>query len=110
MTTRETVYLGHDNSIDIILTEDDQVQNLSAATQMTVTLGAVTITSDNGAADPIRWNKSGYVAGEVRIFLGHQAVTAGYYEAPLVVYDEVNTEGVVWTVIPIDVKPEVENA
>lgn len=106
----EYAYLGHDNSIDLLLKADGTAYDLTNITQMTLTLGSDTsITSDNGAADPIRWNKSGYDTGEVRLFLGDQSITAGTYRrAYLVVYDNDNPDGIVWGYIRITVKAEVE--
>jgi hypothetical protein len=104
------VFLGHDNSIDLALTQGIAAQDLTAVTQMTITLGGVTITSDNGSADPIRWAKAGYGTGEARLFLGLESIPAGIYPAcPLVVYSANNPEGVVWDFVAIEVKAEVEN-
>lgn len=107
--TTEIVYLGHDNSIDLILKADGTAVDLSSVTQMTVTLGGTTITSAGGDTDPIRWAKSGYDTGEVRLYLGGQTIPAGSYRAVLVVYDSVNLNGIVWGErIPIAVEEEVE--
>lgn len=110
----ELVFLGHDNSIDLILKADGVAVDMTPATLMTITIGGVTITSDNGDADPIRWNKAGYDVGEVRLFLGSEAIIPGHYRATLVVYDTTNTDGVVWEnaglFIPMEVKAEVEAA
>lgn len=105
---KEIVFLGHDNSIDLILKADGTAQNLASVTDMTITVGTVTVSSDNGDADPIRWAKAAYDTGEVRLFLGDQSLTPGSYSAPLVVYDSDNPDGVVWGYIPMTVKAEVE--
>lgn len=105
----ETVYLGHDNSIDLILKADGVAISLAAVTAMTITFGTKKVESDNGDADPIRWNKPGYATGEVRLFLGAEVITPGLYvAAPLIVYDASNDDGVVWTTIGINVVAEVE--
>jgi hypothetical protein len=104
----EFVYLGHDNSIDLILKADGTAVNLSSVTRMTLTLGATLIDSDNGDTDPIRWAKDGYVTGEVRFYLGDQSIAAGNYQAALIVYDAVNDDGIAWGTISITVVPEVE--
>ena len=106
----EIVYLGHDNSIDIILKADGVAVPLDDVTDMSLTFGTTLIESDNGAADPLRWDKEGYDVGEVRIFLGDQTITPGSYKAPLVVYDPTNPEGVVWGLIPITVAVDPEAA
>lgn len=104
----EIVYLGHDNSIDLILKADDAAVDLASVTDMSLTLGTTLIESDNGDSDPIRWAKVGYDTGEIRLFLGGETITAGNYQAPLVVYDPTNVDGVVWGLIPIVVYAEVE--
>lgn len=107
---REFVYLGHENSIDLILKADGIAVNLTSVTRITLTLGATLIDSDNGDTDPIRWAKVGYATGEIRLFLGDQLITADNYQAPLVVYDPTNTDGIVWDLIPITIIAEVEAA
>jgi hypothetical protein len=105
----ETVYLGHDNSINMVLTEGNDAQDLTAATRMTLTLGGVTLESVNATFDPIRWTRAGYQMGEVRLFLGAEVIPPGIYHAPLVVYAATNPEGIVWDYIPLEVKAEVEH-
>ncbi len=104
----EFVYLGHDNSIDVILKSNDVAVDLSSVTRITLTLGAKLIDSDNGDTDPIRWIKPAYITGEVRLFLGAQAIRPGNYQAPLIVYDPTNPNGIYWANIPLSVIAEVE--
>lgn len=55
---------------------------------------------------------SGYDTGEIRIFLGDQALTADARSQSMyvVVYDADNEDGVVWgPAVPVVVKAEVEN-
>jgi hypothetical protein len=104
----EFVYLGHDNSIDVILKSNSVAVDLASVTRITLTLGAKLIDSDNGDEDPIRWIKVGYVTGEVRFFLGAQTIRPGNYRAPVVVYDPTNPNGIYWASIPLTVVAEVE--
>ena len=104
----EFVILGHDNSIDLILKADGAAVALTSVTRMTLTLGAKLIDSDNGDADPIRWIKAGYDTGEFRLFLGAEAIAVGSYQAPLIVYDATNPNGVFWGRIPITVVADPE--
>ena len=108
--TTEIVYLGHDNTIDLLLKSDGTAVSLSAVTAMTITVGEVTVSSDNDAADPITWAKSGYATGEIRLKLGAEILVASNtpYSAYLVVYDAANPEGIVWGYVPIRVRAEVE--
>ena len=105
---KEFVYLGHDNSVDLILKADGVAVDLSSVTDMTLTFGTTLIESDNGDSDPIRWIKAGYATGEIRLFLGDQTITAGNYQAPLIVYDPTNSNGIFWGRIPITVVEELE--
>ena len=106
----ETIYLGHDNSIDRILKADDVAVSLAAVTDMSITIGGVTVNSDNGVADPIRWVKAGYATGEYRLFLGGEAFVAREtpYWASLVVYDAANPDGIVWDVFEVKVVSDME--
>jgi hypothetical protein len=105
----EYVYLGRDNSIDLILKADDVVVNLSSVTAMEIVIGDVVISSDNGDADPIRWAKAGYDTGEVRLYLGgEETIIAGDYtgtsnRASLIVIDAGNPNGIHWSDIPMKV-------
>jgi hypothetical protein len=101
---REVVYLGHDNSIDYLLKENDSAVNLSTSTSMSITLGTVTISSTNGASAAIRWAQVGYSTGEVRLYLGlTTTIAAGDYDAPLIAYGPDYANGLVWGKIGIRV-------
>lgn len=101
MTTAEIVYLGHDNSIDLILRSDGSAVDLTSATRVTLAIGPVCVSSANGADDPIRWAQPGYGTGEIRLTLGGIACAPGSYRATLVVYDLTNTNGIVWGKVPL---------
>ena len=107
----ETVYLGYDNVINIILKNDTTgaptAVDLSGATRMTLELGTDLIDSDNGDTDPIRWGKVGYATGEVRFYLGMLILTAGDYHAPLIIYDPTYPEGLMWGYLPISIVPGI---
>jgi hypothetical protein len=106
----EIVYLGHDNTVDVILKADGVAVDLAPVTSMTLTVGTVLISSDNTAGDPILWVQGGYATGEVHIAIGGESITAGVYLAPLVVYDPTNLDGVVWGTIPLRVLADPEGA
>ncbi|MEO0166753.1 MAG: hypothetical protein ABIL39_11525 [candidate division WOR-3 bacterium] len=106
--TREYIYLGHDNIFSLILYLNNEPADLSGVTKMTITIGDITIASNNSDTDPIRWGKTGYSTGEVRFFLGTQNLSPGEYEAPLVVYDSAYVNGIVWSYVPLTVVAEVE--
>jgi hypothetical protein len=104
----EIVWLGHDNSVNRVLKSEGIAVALTSVTRMTLSFGSVLVDSDNGDADPIRWIKSDYAVGEIRMFLGGQTIAAGSYQSPLVVYDATNVNGVVWGMIPIMVMADPE--
>jgi len=108
MSKKEFVYLGHDNSIDLILLSNGVAQDLSGVTKMTITVGGILISSTNQATDPILWIKAGYSTGEIRLFLGKQSILPGNYEAPLIVFDANDPDGIVWDEIAIQVVADVQ--
>ena len=107
----DVVYLGHNNTIPLLLTEEEDARPLAAVSRMTLTLGGVTIESDNGNLDPIQWCKLGMKVGEIRLTLGMQTglkARANSYDAVVVIYDPSNPQGFVWGSTKIFVKSEVE--
>ena len=111
--TVDTIYLGHDNTVDLVLKVDNVAFNLSSVTSITATFGDVTITSTNKAAGTITWDQAGYETGEIRLDMGGlETITASKkpYNVPIVTYDAVNTTGIVWGEHRILVKAEVESS
>ena len=112
----ETVWLGHDNTIDLVLKKDGVAltdDEMDAITQITVTFGSILITSTNQADDPIRWRVNGYETGEIRISVGGESIPPRVYDNVwITVYDAANTDGVVWSTdgdtISVDVRADVE--
>ena len=112
----ETIWLGHDNTIDLQLKKDGVAltnDEMDAITMITASFGSILISSENEAGDPIRWRQSGYDTGEIRIDVGGESIPPRTYNHVwLVVYDASNTEGVVWSTngeaISVDVRSEVE--
>ena len=109
----QTVYLNHDNVIDIILEADNTAVDISAATALVLSFGTVAIRSTNSTAQFITWNGGTWATGEVRFNLGKSTklrdqVGPGSYKAWLTVYDPLSTAGLIWGQIPMIVKGEVE--
>ena len=107
----DVVYLGHDNTIRLMFTENGEAVDLNSVTKMSLTLGGVTIESENEDSDPIVWNKEGMETGEVVLSLGSQTrlkPRVNSYDAVLVIYDPSNPQGFVWGSTKIFVKGEVE--
>ena len=106
----DTVYLGHDNVIRKLFLEEKEPVDLSSVSKMTLSLAGITIESDNGPDDLIRWG-GGLQTGEVVLSLGSEArlkARPAPYDAVFVVYDGSHANGIVWGSIKILVKAEVE--
>ena len=100
----ECVYIGHDNQLRLILKQSSVASDLASVTKIHLVIGTVTVSSVNGASDPIRWAQAGYATGEVRMDLGGQSLRAGTYRhCPVVVFDATNTEGIVWGADGLDI-------
>ena len=105
----ETIYLGHDNTINLILRSDGTAIATASITKITLVIGDIVISSTNAATDHIRWNQSGYATGGVVIQLGHEDLTAGRYNrCYLTVYDPNNVEGIVWGALNLYILADVE--
>lgn len=104
----EYVYLGHDNTIDLILKADGEAQDLSSVTKITATFDDLLIESSDSENGPITWAVAGYATGEIRLDLGAESIPAGRYSVVIVVYDPSHSEGIVWGRVIIVVYPEVE--
>lgn len=93
----EFVYLGHDNSIDVILKANSTIVSTSTITTIKMQVGKTVINSTNASSHFIKWNKAGYDAGEVRITLGTSTdLKPGKYDCMLVVYGSTYSNGLVW--------------
>ena len=104
----EIVYLGHDNTIDLILKSDGTAEDLSGVTKITATFGDTLITSEDAAEGAITWDQDGYETGEIRMALGDQDIDEGSYDVIIVIYDAVNINGIVWGTIDIKVEADPE--
>ena len=101
---RETIHLGRDNAIDLVLVADDAALALGAITRCTLVLGGVTLDSDTlglGAGQPFDPTQSGTynqaTVDVLRLTLGAAGgLAAGNYRAVLTVYDPDHANGLVW--------------
>ena len=107
---REIIYLGHNNSVDLLLKADGSAEDLSSVTSMTLTVNGAKVSSTSSSAGPIRWSGGTLDTGEVQLHLGDEALDVGTYDCPLIAYDSTNTEGVVWGDVPLKVTADVEGA
>lgn len=106
---KEKFYPRHSNSNNFLLKSDGEAYPLDSFTSATFSIRDHKISSDNGDTDPIRWCKSGYASGEIRIFPSGEAITAGIdEEAYLVLYSPTYPAGYVWGSVNSEVIVEVE--
>ena len=106
--TTETVYLEHDNTIDLLLKADGTAQDLSDVTKITASFDDTLITSTDKANGVITWDQASYDTGEIRLNLGDQDISVGIYRVPIIVYDATNTDGIVWGYVEIIIIGDVE--
>ena len=95
---REVVYLGRDNTIDLLLKADGVLQDLSGVTHAALVFSGVTVSSvaRTGWFD---WTSG--TTGQLILKLGGTTISKGFYQAELIVYDSGNTKGVCWGKVPI---------
>ncbi|MBW8001767.1 MAG: hypothetical protein FVQ80_07055 [Planctomycetes bacterium] len=103
---RELVWLGRDNTIDLLLKSDGSAYDLSSATTIAMVFSGVTINSD---AQPswFDWTTSSLTTGQVNVSLGTAgtSIPSGFvYDAKLIVYTSSNTRGIIWGTVPVSVK------
>lgn len=56
------------------------------------------------------YQQAGYDTGECRLFLGDLALSVGRWACPLIVFDTAATDGIVWGMVPVEIKAEVEGS
>lgn len=110
-TVSETVYNDRDNTIDLILKSDDVAIDLRTAESginkvELVLSDSLTIDSDD-YPDAFDWETSG-ADGKLIMQLGGCSIPAGSYKPYLVLYDEVNDDGIIWTRFRLKVYNEEE--
>lgn len=89
----ETVHLGHDNAIDLLLTIDGVAVDISGTERVTIAFGDTTIDSDTS---PYAFDWSDGESGKLYLKLGDESIPIGSYNALIVIYDSISTDGVVW--------------
>jgi hypothetical protein len=95
----ELIWLGRDNTIDLVLYSNASAVDLTAVTEIRLALKntTVVIASTDNTTGIIRWGSTSWDTGEIRIVAGGSTLlTPGRYTATLVVFDPSNSSGVVW--------------
>ena len=91
---RETVYLGHDNAIDLKLKADGVAVDLSSVTRMILRdVGCLWEVDSATSAGAFDWSAGG---GALSPRLGDETIPPGTYNCWLIVFDPTNTDGIVW--------------
>lgn len=115
-TTVEYIYLDRNNTIDLVLCANSiplTDEQISAITRMQLIIDDITIDSSSSPTC-FDWTTQTVTAAEVLLHpnltagnhklilsLGLISLTAGLYTATLIVYDSVNTLGIVWCKLKI---------
>ena len=106
MSVREIVYLGRNNTIDLLLKADGSAQDLSAVTRMIVKQndGDWEIDYDD-YNNAFNWNTgiTGKVILDMAAALAAETVAAGEYIVRLIVYDPTNIDGIIWDLFVLEV-------
>lgn len=106
----EKVYLGRDNTIDLLLKADGAAVDLESVSRMVLVVGSVTVDS---AVYPAAFDWDTGTTGKVILALGQlmdgeeppaNILSAGAYTATLTVYDPTNDDGLVWAKLKIVVE------
>lgn len=91
----EYVYNNRDNTIDLLLKADGVAVDLSQVTRMAIRDNAGNIIVDESIS-PGAFSYPTSVTGKVLLSLGGEGLSAGSYKVQLILYDPVNTSGIVW--------------
>lgn len=89
----EVVYLGRDNTIDLLFMVDGIVSDISGAERVTIEFGDATIDSDT-SPDAFDWSDG--EGGILYLTLGDESIPTGSYDAFVTIYDSENVNGWVW--------------
>jgi hypothetical protein len=100
----EVVYNGRDNTVDLVFKEDGESINHGLLTRIVLRLvngSTVTTIDSNDSPEAFDWT-----GGKVVMSLGSLGVTPNTtYDGTFILYDNANTNGIVWTpVVPFAFK------
>lgn len=98
----ETVYLSHNNTIDIQLLLDREEQDLTSVTRM-VLKGSDCEAVVDSVITPTAFDWSAG-EGKLELSLGGVSIAAGHYVFLLIIYSGDNPDGVIWDKIGITFK------
>jgi hypothetical protein len=93
MTTYEHIFLGHDNVIDLLLTADGDIVDISNTTRATALFDSTLIDSDTSMS-VFDWSEG--EDGILHLTFGEESIPTGSYKVVITLYDAVHTDGIVW--------------
>lgn len=103
----EKLYLGRDNTVDLVLKADGVAVDLAAVTSIKATFNQVEIISTDKAAGLIKWDQGGWDTGEIHLDCADdsdlKSQGGGTWDVAIVVVDPSNTKGIDWGTIRIEV-------
>jgi len=99
-TTYERVYLGRDNTVDLILKLNGVAQSLAGVTRITLDFDGTVVDSDD-YTDEIVWvtGTTGKVVLKLGLVLETLGVAAGAYTVDFVLFDDTYTNGLHWATV-----------
>jgi len=93
----DTIFLGSDNTNELLLKVDGVSQDLSSVTQIDLEFDdGKKVSNSTGSAYPIKWIGTGET-GKVVLQVGGEDITEGERTASLVTFDPIATNGIVWS-------------
>jgi hypothetical protein len=93
----DTIFLGSDNTNELLLKVDGVPQDLSSVTKIDLEFDdGKKVSNSTSSAFPIKWTGTGET-GKVILQLGDQAITEGERTASLLTFDPVAQDGIVWS-------------
>jgi len=100
---RETVYVGYDNLIDLLLKSDGVAQDIRTTTKAAIVFNGYEYNSTN-FADAFDWTTNG-ANGIIQLDLGSISgiETGRDKETELIIYDPNYTDGLVWGTFDLEI-------
>jgi len=92
MGVYETIFLGHENTIDLLFITDGEIVDITNTTRVTVAFGGTVIDSDTSSS-AFNWTEGD---GKMYLSFGHESIEVGSYHALVTIYDDVNDDGIIW--------------
>jgi hypothetical protein len=93
----DTIFLGSDNTNELLLKVDGVPQDLSSVTKIDLEFDdGLKVSNSTGSAAPIQWLGTGET-GKVILQVGDENITEGERTASLVTFDPIATKGIVWS-------------